>query len=58
MAEAIKMTTINPAGIINLNDRGKLEPGKRADIILFSMEEFDIRIMKTIVKGKLVFQSE
>ena len=36
LAEAIRMATTNPARLHNLNDRGKLEPGKRADIILFS----------------------
>jgi N-acetylglucosamine-6-phosphate deacetylase len=58
MAEAIQMTTINPARLLDLNDRGKLEPGKRADIILFSMEEFNFTISKTIVEGKMVFQSK
>ena len=56
LANAIQMTVINPARLHNLNDRGKLEPGKRADIILFSMDDFNMKIMKTIVEGKLVFQ--
>jgi N-acetylglucosamine-6-phosphate deacetylase len=55
LAKAIQMTTINPACLHNLNDRGKLEPGKRADIILFTMDDFNIKIMETIVEGKIVF---
>ena len=58
LAKAIQMTTLNPARLHNLNDRGKLEPGKRADIILFTMDDFNIKIKKTIVEGKTVFQSE
>jgi len=56
LAKAIQMTTINPARLHNLNDRGKLEPGKRADIILFTMDDFNMKIRKTIVEGKIVFQ--
>lgn len=55
LAKAIQMATTNPARLHNLNDRGKLEPGKRADIILFTMDDFNISIKKTIVEGKLVF---
>lgn len=56
LAKAIQMTTKNPARLHNLNDRGKLEPGKRADIILFTMDDFNMKIQKTIVEGNLVFQ--
>jgi N-acetylglucosamine-6-phosphate deacetylase len=56
LAKAIQMATLNPARLHNLNDRGKLEPGKRADIILFTMNDFKIKIRKTIVEGKVVFQ--
>jgi N-acetylglucosamine-6-phosphate deacetylase len=58
LAEAIQMATINPACLHNLNDRGKLEPGKRADIILFTMDDFYVKIRKTIVCGKLVYESK
>ena len=54
--KAIQMTTINPARLHNLTDRGKLEPGKRADIILFTMNDFNMKIRKTVVEGKIVFQ--
>jgi N-acetylglucosamine-6-phosphate deacetylase len=58
LAKAIEMTATNPAGLHHLTDRGKLEPGKRADIILFKMEDFKMDIRKTIVKGELVFDSQ
>jgi len=56
LAKAIQMTSENPARIFNLTDRGKLEPGKRADIILFTMDDFKMKIAKTIVAGKVVYQ--
>ena len=56
LSKAIQMTTSNPARLHNLHDRGKLEPGKRADIILFKMDNFKMQIKQTIVKGKIVFK--
>ena len=56
LAKAIQMTTSNPARLHNLSDRGSLEPGKRADLILFSLEDFNMKIRKTVVEGKTVFQ--
>jgi N-acetylglucosamine-6-phosphate deacetylase len=56
LAKAIQMATRNPAHLHNLNDRGTLEPGKRADIILFTMDDFNMKIQKTIVEGNVVFQ--
>jgi N-acetylglucosamine-6-phosphate deacetylase len=58
LANAIQMATINAARLNNLNNRGKLEPGKRADIILFSMNDFNMNIKKTIVAGKVVYQAD
>jgi N-acetylglucosamine-6-phosphate deacetylase len=56
LARAIQMTTSNPARLHNLTDRGRLEPGKRADIILFSMDDYNMKIRRTVVEGKTVFQ--
>ena len=55
LADAFMMTAENPARLHNLKDRGALEPGKRADIILFSMRGNNLQINKTFVKGKLVY---
>jgi len=57
LAEAIQMATLNPARLNNLSDRGALEPGKRADIILFSMNDYTLNIRKSIVAGKVVYQA-
>lgn len=55
LAEAIQMASTNTAKLYNLNDRGMLEPGKRADLILFTLDDFVIDIQKTIVNGELVY---
>jgi N-acetylglucosamine-6-phosphate deacetylase len=55
LADAIKMTSSNPALLHNLNDRGALLPGKRADMILFSIKESTLQIAKTFVYGNMVY---
>lgn len=55
LGKAVNMATVNPARLHNLSDRGKLEPGKRADIIMFTMKDFTMNVKKTIVAGNIVF---
>lgn len=47
LGEAIQMASTNPARFLHVNDRGVLEPGKRADIILFTLDDFQISIQET-----------
>lgn len=55
LEEAIRMASTNPAKLYNLNDRGAIEPGKRADLILFRIEKNEMVIDKTYVNGHLVY---
>ena len=55
LAEAIGMASTNPAQLLGLADRGSILPGKRADLILFSLEEGKMAIHKTVVAGKVVY---
>ena len=57
IADAIRMGSTNPAILYKLYDRGIIEVGRRADIILFTIDDFKIKIEKTFVKGKLVYES-
>ena len=57
LADAVQMASTNPAKLYGLNDRGKLEPGKRADIVLFTLEDFQVNIQETWVKGKKVYEN-
>lgn len=58
LADAVKMASTNPAQLYGLNDRGTMEPGKRADLILFTLENSIVNIQKTWVKGALVFEKK
>jgi N-acetylglucosamine-6-phosphate deacetylase len=57
LADAIKMSSTNPAKLYGLNDRGSIDIGKRADLILFEMDDSGLKIIKTYVDGQLVFNS-
>ena len=57
LGEAISMGSTNPAKLYGLNDRGEMTPGKRADLILFSIGERELLIEKTYVEGQLVFEA-
>ena len=54
LGNAIQMATTNPARLLGLHDIGEIKQGKRADLILFAIEDNRIVIQKTIVAGKIV----
>ncbi len=58
LAEAIQMASTNPARLMRWNNLGELATGKRADIILFSLENGKMIIQKTIVAGKVVYEKQ
>ena len=52
--EAINMTSLNPARILNLEKRkGSLEEGKDADLVIFNS---DFSVFKTMISGQWVFE--
>ena len=53
LTDAVKMLTETPARIQNLSDRGTLDAGKRADLVLF---DEDLNVTKTVVGGRIVFE--
>ena len=55
---AIHTASRNTARLLNLNDRGEIIPGKRADLILFQLKDNSLLIKKTIVGGKLVYEAQ
>ena len=56
ISDAIKMSSENVARIYNLNDRGTLELGKRADIIMFEKDRNQLNLMKIFIRGIPVFE--
>jgi N-acetylglucosamine-6-phosphate deacetylase len=57
LAEAVHMATRNPARLYGLDDRGEIKPGKRADLVLFTVENGNILVKQTILAGKVVYDA-
>ena len=55
LQEAIDMASKNPAKLYGFKDRGSLEVGMRADLMLFSLEESKLNVVKTIVGGNVKY---
>jgi N-acetylglucosamine-6-phosphate deacetylase len=57
LADAIHLMTRNPARLYGLDDRGEIQPGKRADLIVFELNEGRAEIKETYIAGDLVYSS-
>ena len=57
LENAIQMASSNPAGLLGMYNLGEIKQGKRADIILFNMENSKMVIQKTIIAGKTVYSN-
>ncbi len=55
LRDAVYMITQSPANIMGLSDRGALDAGKRADIVLFDDR---IHVRRTIVGGNTIFTAD
>ena len=51
-AEAIRAASANPAELLGLPDRGRIEPGAFADLAVFDM---DLRLERTFIAGHLAW---
>lgn len=49
--EALRMASTYPASVINLHDRGKIEPGYKADLVVFDK---DFKIKLVFVNGEMI----
>ncbi|MBN1558653.1 N-acetylglucosamine-6-phosphate deacetylase [candidate division KSB1 bacterium] len=58
LADAIHMATRNQARHFGLDDRGELRPGKRADLVVFSLQDGKLKVMRTILAGAEVFSAD
>jgi N-acetylglucosamine-6-phosphate deacetylase len=56
LTNSINMACRNVAGVFDLKEIGRLEQGKRADLIMFERKGNEIIINRTWLKGKLVFE--
>lgn len=58
LGDAVRMASTNPARSIGLYDIGEIKQGKRADLILFTIENERIVVQKTIIDGKVVYSKD
>ena len=57
LGNAIQMASTNPAKTLGLSNIGGINLGKRADLILFTIEDGRMVIQETIVSGKIVYSN-
>ena len=55
LEDALSMATAVPAARLGLADRGRLEVGRRADLVLWSA---DLQVASTVVGGSVVFEAQ
>ena len=55
LANAIQMASTNPADMFSLDELGTIAQGKRADLILFTMNDNTMVIEQTYVAGDVVY---
>jgi len=55
LEEAIQMAATNQARMFGWEDRGTIEVGKRADLVLFHIEDEEVQVKQTIISGEVVF---
>ncbi|MBN1465270.1 N-acetylglucosamine-6-phosphate deacetylase [candidate division KSB1 bacterium] len=58
LADAIHMATRNQARHFGFGDRGELLPGKRADLVIFALQDGELQVRRTIVAGREVFSAD
>jgi N-acetylglucosamine-6-phosphate deacetylase len=55
LGQAVNLATRNVSAACRLPDRGSLETGKRADLVLFNIKGNNLIIRQTWVRGRIVF---
>ncbi len=58
LSDAIRMASTNPSKMLHLDNLGEIKEGKRADLILFRIENNKVIILQTIVAGDIVYSKK
>jgi len=58
LADAVHMASRTPAQLYGLGKHGGIEPGERADLIVFGLEKGEMRVGRTILAGEVVYEEE
>lgn len=56
LEDAIRMAGANQARLFGWQDRGSIEIGKRADLVLFKIEDQEMKVQETILAGESVYK--
>ncbi len=56
MEDVSACVTVNPARDLNINDRGILRPGQRADIVFFDRQKHNVAL--TVIDGNIVYNND
>jgi len=56
--EAIQMASGNQAKMFGWQDRGAIEIGRRADLVLFNFEQGEVIVQQTILGGEVVYDKD
>jgi N-acetylglucosamine-6-phosphate deacetylase len=57
LASSINMATVNPAGLFD-GISGRLEQGRRADLVLYRAQRKKIQILRVYLAGRLLYSAE
>ena len=57
-AEAVGMASTTPARLLGLDHLGEIKEGLRADLIMYTLEDEEMIIQKTILAGEEVYSKE
>jgi len=59
LAEAWRLVSASPAAAVGLRDRGRIEPGCRADILLVDDRSCERpKVVATVVAGRVVYLTD
>ncbi|TBV80124.1 MAG: hypothetical protein EYX74_06250 [Desulfobulbaceae bacterium] len=58
LPRAVRMVSLNPAQALGLSQQGSIEIGKQADLVLIELHQGYSFVRKTLLGGKVVYQSE
>ena len=54
LEDAVRAASTTPADLLGLTDRGRIEPGARADLVVLDGD--DLSVVRTLVSGTTIWE--